>query len=787
MLTNYLKMALRNLLRQRGYSLINILGLSVGLTVSLLILLWVQDELKIDRFHAGGDRLYRILANLPGETGVSTWETTPYPLLDYLPENYPEIEDIGAYDPTNQKEFKVDDRGYLADGIFATAGFFRLLSFPVLEGDGADLFAQPNSVAISSGLAGKLFGNGWQGKAVGKSVTINGRPDYRISGVFADVPAHSSLDFDFVLSLDEQHPPDMNGFPWGNFDSRILLKVGKEADAAVLADKMKKAVSENNEYAEDLDLILQPFERMYLHGAFENGREAGGRIEYVRLFGLAAAFLMLIACINFMNLATARASRRAKEVGVRKTVGAGRGALVAQFLLEAALVSAISLTLAVVLSRSLLPFFQELSGKELAIDLSSWELWGLIAVVGLLTALVAGSYPAFFLSSFRIANVIKGDRSSQFGGSQLRRGLVVFQFALSTLLVVSALVVRSQVDFIKSKHLGLNKENVLYFRTPPGASEDLETFRTELLRIPGVQRVTYADANPLSIGSQTGDPKWEGMAPDDGLLFHVMIADEYFLQTMEIPLADGRDFSPLLSIDSMSFLINETAARAMKLDDPLGRRLEFWGVSGQIVGVVKDFHLSSLHTSISPLIIANMPSETGMSLLRIEPGRTDEVLAATRKLFGAFAQGHPFRYDFLDDRYLEMYRSEQRTSALSKWFALVALFISCLGLLGLSAFIAEQKTKEIGIRKVLGASVFQITAMLSREFLKLVLLSLFIALPLGWYLMDRWLEDFAYRVNVPWWAFVLAGSLALTLAIFTVSFQSIKAALTDPVKSLKRE
>ena len=440
-----------------------------------------------------------------------------------------------------------------------------------------------------------------------------------------------------------------------------------------------------------------------------------------------------------------------------------------------------------VLSRSLLPFFQELSGKELAIDLRSWELWGLIAVVGLLTALVAGSYPAFFLSSFRIANVIKGDRSSQFGGSQLRRGLVVFQFALSTLLVVSALVVRSQVDFIRNKHLGLNKENVLYFRTPPGASEDLETFRTELLRIPGVQRVTYADANPLSIGSQTGDPKWEGMAPDDGLLFHVMIADEYFLQTMEIPLADGRDFSPLLSIDSMSFLINETAARAMKLDDPLGRRLEFWGVSGPIVGVVKDFHLSSLHTSISPLIIANMPSETGMSLLRIEPGRTDEVLAATRKLFGAFAQGHPFRYDFLDDRYLEMYRSEQRTSALSKWFALVALFISCLGLLGLSAFIAEQKTKEIGIRKVLGASVFQITAMLSREFLKLVLLSLFIALPLGWYLMDRWLEDFAYRVNVPWWAFVLAGSLALTLAIFTVSFQSIKAALTDPVKSLKRE
>lgn len=384
-------------------------------------------------------------------------------------------------------------------------------------------------------------------------------------------------------------------------------------------------------------------------------------------------------------------------------------------------------------------------------------------------------------------NVLKGRLNYQFGGVNLRRGLVVFQFALSALLVVCALVVRNQVSYIQNKHLGLDKENVLYFRTPPGADDKIEAFKNELLRTPGIEKLTFSNTNPLAVGSQTGDPKWEGMADGDGLLFKVIVTDDNFLKTMNIALAEGRDFSPLLSMDTMSFMINETAAKAMHMEEPIGKQLEFWGVSGPIVGVVKDFHISSLHETIGPLILANMPSETGLTMLRIDPNRTEEVIAASQAIHGKFSEGHPFRYDFLDDRYLQQYRSEQRTGNLSGWFAIVALFISCLGLLGLSAFIAEQKTKEIGIRKVLGATIANIVSMLTLDFLKLVVIALVIAFPVSWYLMSGWLQNFAYQVELGWWIFAMAASVAVAVAIFTVGIQGLKAAIKNPVDALKVE
>lgn len=741
----------------------------------------------MDQFHEDGERVLRILSNLDnGDAGIITWQNAPYPLVEYLPENYPEIEEIGAYDPTNKKQFKVGDREYLEDGIFATPGFFNVLSFPFLQGEKGNVFKEPNAVVVSAELAAKLFGNDWQDRSVGKAISINGW-DYKVTGIFANVSKHSSLEFDFVLNLDEQHHPDSNTYPWGNFDSRILFKLKKGTSADELALKITGAVQKNNEFAEGTKLVIQPFQRMYLHGQFENGKEAGGRIEYVRLFGLAALFLLLIACINFMNLATARASRRAKEVGVRKTVGAGRGALVAQFMTEASVITFISIIAAVLLGELLLPYFKEVSGKELTFEYAGMGFWMLIGGVGITTALLAGSYPAFFLSSFRITNVLKGKLSINFGGSTFRKGLVVFQFVLSALLVVCALVVQNQVQFIKGKHLGLDKENVFYFRTPPGAADNLETFKSELLRTPGIQDLTFSSSNPLSVGAQTGDPKWEGMAPDGGLLFSVLVSDHNFLKTMNISLAKGRDFSPLLSTDTMSYLINETAVKAMKLEEPIGKRLDFWGTGGPIVGVVQDFHIGSLHETIGPLIIANMPDETDLTMLRIDPNRTEEIIAASQSIFEKNSKGHPFRYDFLDDRFFQMYRSEQRTGKLSSWFALVAMFISCLGLLGLSAFIAEQKTKEIGIRKVLGASIANIVSMLSFNFIKLVGISLLIALPLGWYLMNGWLENFAYRMELGWWIFALAGGMAIIVAVLTVGVQSGKAALANPVESLRSE
>ncbi len=788
MIKNHIKFGFRSLFRQKGFSFINILGLSVGLVVFLLISLWIRDEIRFDRFHSGGDRLYRLLANLEDKGSIHTWPTTPYPLIEYLSSNHPEIEAIGGYDPTNKKQFVVDGQEILADGIYADPGFFKVLSFPFEVGKSRKVFDEPNAVVISESMAEKLFGESWKGQTVGELLSINGSPDYKVTGVFKNVLSNSSLTFDFALNLDELHEENPGGFPWGNYDTKIICKLKENVNPAAFKSKIAQAINLNNEHVNgSVTLITQLFNRKYLYDQFENGQEAGGRINYVRLFGIAAIFLLIIACINFMNLATARASRRAKEVGVRKTIGAGKSALVSQFLTEAGIITLVSIVGAIGLVVLLLPGFEELTGKELYSGMYDPELWSVVALVGLATALLAGSYPAFLLSSFRITHVLKGDFSLRFGSGGMRRALVVFQFVISVLLVIGTLVVQNQVDYIKNKHLGLDKEHVLYFRIPSKADENPEAYRSELSRLPGIHNITFSSNNPLEVGAQTGDPQWEGMAPGDNLLFKVLLTDDQFLSTLNIPLASGRDFLAVGTADTVQYLVNETAAKAMNLDQPLGKNLSFWGSGGPIVGVVKDFHIGSLAEAIGPLIIGYIPENTGLTLLRIDPKRTEEVIAASETLFKQFSSGQPFRYDFLDERFLQAYRSEERISSLSKWFALIALFISCLGLLGLSAYMAERKTKEISIRKVLGASVANIVYLLSKDFLKLILIALVIAFPVGWYMVDNWLSNYAFRVGLSWQFFALAGGAAVFVALFTVGFQSIKAALVHPVKSLKKE
>lgn len=788
MFKNYIKIAFRNLLRQKGYSAINILGLTVSLTVCILIFIWVQDELKMDQFHKDGDRIYRVLSNVrTGDNGIRTWENAPYPLIEYMQENYPEVETIGAIDPTNRMQFELGGKTFLEDGIYATNEVFDVLTIPLVEGIKTKIFEEPGSILISEKLAEKLFGESWKGQIIGEPLKINGKNDYMVSGVFADLPVHSSMQFDFVMDLEEQRKNNENPFPWGDYNSRTFLKLKKGASLSAIQAKMKDIIKKNNPYDEGTVLFLQPMERMYLHNRFIAGRENGGRIEYVQLFGLAAIFLLLIACINFMNLATARASRRAKEVGVRKTIGADRQALIAQFMVEAGLITLFSVGLAVFMGKVLTPYFQQITGKFLTLDLSQPAFWGSMILVVLLTTLLAGSYPAFFLSSIRISNVLKGQLSKKLSGNSLRRALVVAQFVLSAILVVGALVVQKQVHFIKNKHLGMDKENVLYFRIPPGAEESRGTFENELARIPGIEATTFTNGIPISVDSQTGDPMWEGMTEDQDALFYVLISDHRFLSMMNIELLKGRDFSSEISTDTVNFLVNETAAKAMQLDDPIGKSLSFWGRTGIIIGIVKNFHIGSLHETIGPLIISNIPTQTSLALLRVDPERVEEVISGTQTVFNRFSEGFPFRYDFLDDRYLQMYQSEQRIGQLSNWFALIALFVSCLGLFGLSTFVAEQKTKEIGIRKVLGASVTHIFTMLSKDFLLLVAIALVIALPIGWYLIQSWLSGFAYQTPVSWTVFLLAGGIAVLVALLTVSLQSLRAALTNPVKALRSE
>ncbi|MCG8331521.1 MAG: ABC transporter permease [Chitinophagales bacterium] len=788
MLKNYLKIAIRNLIRDKGFATINILGLSVGLTVSLLILLWVRSEIKTDQFHSDVNNIYRVLANIDnGEGGILTWSSTPYPLIALAKETYPEIESIGAYDQTNKRQFTVDNEQFLEDGIYANTGFFEVLSFPFLEGSPEAAKEILHGIAISERLANKFFGEEWKGQSVGKAVNINGEQDYQITGVFANPPLHSSLQFDFVLSLEALHKRNNNTYPWGNFDSRIVLKTKKGASPLDLQKKLSASITEQNEFMASNELVLQAYNRAYLHNRFENGKEAGGRITYVNIFTAAALFLLLIASVNFMNLATARASRRAKEVGIRKTIGAARSSIATQFMIEAGLITFTSLSLAIVFSKLATPYFEEVTGSTLSFDLNQSYVWLLLLGVGIGTTLLSGSYPAFFLSSFKIANVLKGRLTHGFAGSDLSRALIVVQFILSALLVVGALGIQQQMNYIKNKHLGLDKDHVLYFRTPPKARNTPDVFREELARIPGIERITYTTDNPLEVGSQTGDPQWEGMADDASLMFHILNADPHFLETMNIQLADGRNFSDNISSDTLAFLINETAATAMKLDDPIGKRMEFWGISGQIVGVVKNFHISSLYEVIDPLIIMCQPNNAEIAMLKINPAQTETILAQTETVFESFADGYPFRYDFLDERYFQMYKSEERTGHLARLFAIVALFVSCLGLLGLSAFTAQVRTKEIGIRKILGATVTNIIGMLSKDFLKLVGIALVIALPFSWYMLKQWLSNFAYKIEISWEIFAATATVAIVFALITVSFQSAKAALRNPTNALRQE
>jgi ABC-type antimicrobial peptide transport system permease subunit len=788
MFRNYLKVAIRNLIRERSYSLINVMGLSVGLGVSLLILLWVQSELKIDGFHKDGQHIYRVMANVnTGESGIVTWQSTPYPLMDYLIQRYPDFEAVAAYDLTNKRQIEFDNVKFLEDGIYATSSFFDMLSFPMLEGEASTAQNKTNSITISEHLATKLFGKNWQGKAVGHPISLNGEKGYTITGVFASPPEHSSLQFDYVLSLEEKMANNKIEFPWGNFDSKILIKAREGLEKAEIESRLTAALRANNEFLEKTSAIVQPFSRGYLHGKFEEGKEAGGRIMYVRLFAAAAIFLLLIACMNFMNLATARASRRAREVGVRKAVGAGRSALISQFLFEAGLITTISLLFALALGSLALPYFQHISGKNLAFQFSSPFFWGLLAGIGAITTLLAGSYPAFFLSSFKITNILKGRLAYNFAGNHLRKLLVVIQFVLSALLIVGALGVQQQIDYIKNKHLGLDKQNVMYFRMPPGAQQKPDAFKAELTRIPGIEQLTFTSSNPLEVSSQTADPSWEGMPAGAEVLFNVMQADHQFLKTMNIPLAEGRNFSEILDKDTVTFLINETAAAAMKLEQPLGKKIEFWGMGGSIVGIVKNFHINSLYESIGPLIIIHAPENTDLAMLRINPALTSSVISEAGEVFSQFSAGYPFRYDFMDERFLQKYQSEQRTGQLSRWFAIVALFVSCLGLLGLTAFTAELRQKEISIRKILGATSTNVVALLSRDFIRLVGLALMIALPLGWYLLRKWLSDFEYHINLSWDIFALAGGIAIAIAMLTVSLQSLKAVRANPADSLKQE
>ncbi len=785
MIKNYFKIAWRNLLKSKGFSFINISGLALGMACSLLILLWIQDERAMNKFHEEGDRIYQVYENQFYSGEPNTYSSTPGILAENIVEEIPEIEIASQVLWEEDVLFTVGDNVQKEYGRYVQNDFLKIFSFKLKAGDPNTALDRPDAVVITQELADKYFPGE---DPIGKRIIADNEDDMMVTGILEDIPSNSSLDFDFLMSWDRWIKYNTWATQWGNNGPRCFVKLAENADVNLVNDKIRDYVK-GKQRGSNVELFLHSFEDSYLYSNFENGVQDGGRIEYVRIFSIIAVFILLIACINFMNLATARSVKRAKEIGVRKAIGATKNTLIGQFYGEAILITIISLFVAVLLVTLLLPSFNTLTSKELVIDYTDPSLLLLLFLLLVVTSLMSGSYPALFMSSLKPVVVLKGALKFKPSATFFRKGLVVFQFALSIMLILGMIVIYNQLNFIQNKNLGFDKENLVYFPTKGSVGTSFLTFQNELNNLPGIKSVTASMSSPLQLGSSTQDVFWRGKDTTDIILFDQTQVSEDYLSTMNIELLDGRDFSYQYGTDTAAYMINESAARAMGFENPVGEEIVFWGNRGPIVGLVKDFHQNSLHQPIAPLVIRLFPEDEhwGYALARTEPGKVREALEGIEATYKKFAPRFPFEYEFADEEFMTFYRSEATVSSLSNYFAFMAIFISCLGLFGLATFTAEQRTKEIGIRKVMGANFLNLITIMSKEFIGLVLISSVIALPLAWYFSKGWLENFEYRIDIEWWYFLIAVLGAVALAIITVSYQSTRVALANPVKSLKSE
>jgi len=785
MLRNYLKIAWRNIAKSKTFSFINVLGLALGMTCSLLILLWVQDERSVNRFHANGPRIYQVLENQQW-TGndISTTPATPGPLAPALVAEVPEVEKAVKITWEEERLLALGQKAYKEKGRIAGPDLFQIFTFPFLHGNAKTAILEPTSIVISEKVALKLFG---KTDVLGRMIRLDNKEDRKITGVMQNIPETSSLKFDFVLPLEPFEKENQWITKWDNNGIRTFALLHANADVNRVNAKILDFVHQHDKNVTTIKTFLFPFEDSYLYSKFTNGKPDGGRIDYVRLFTIVAIFILIIACINFMNLATARSAKRAKEVGIRKVVGAERSFLIGQFIGEAVLTAGMALIFAVLLVQVLLPVFNTLTEKQISIEYGNPYYWLTLLGLALLTGIVSGSYPALFLSSLQPVKILKGTLRFKSGAVLFRQGLVVFQFALSLLLIIGTLIAGRQVDYIRTKNLGLDRENVVYMALEGDLPKRFDVFKQELLQSPGIQSVTSSGSDPLAIGNSTIGVEWKGKDPADKTLFTQMPVSYDFINTMKIKLLDGRDFSKNVVTDSTNYLVNEEAARRMGMKSPVGQDLKFWGKSGKIIGLMKNFHLNSLRVAIEPLILRLDTTYNSTVIIRTRPGDIEKAIASMQALSKKHNPAYPFAYEFADESFEKQYTSETLIGKLANYFAILAIFIACLGLFGLAMFTAEQRTKEIGVRKVLGASIPSIVTLLSKDFLRLVLIAIVIATPIAWYSMSQWLQDFKYRIDIEWWMFMGAGLLAIAIALLTVSFQSIKAALMDPVKSLRTE
>ncbi len=797
MFKNYLKLAWRNILKDRQFTILNLSGLAVGLACALLIGLWIADEWGMEKYNPNDTRLFQVMTNNKTSNGLQTGMYTPGILAKALRTEFPEVEDASTVLPAswfNDPNTPGGVVGYADKKLSATpqyvdSNFFHLFSCPILEGDRRRLFADKKGVFLSASLAQTLFGT--TQNLIGKVIHFDQYDftgDYEIRGIFQPNPPNAAekpdLRFNFDIALERR--PGLQ--QWYNADPHtfILLKPG--ANLKALNGKLSHYIlAKQGGKGWDPQIFLSRFSDRYLYNHYEDGIQSGGRIVYVRLFTIIAVFILIIACINFMNLSTAKAALRAKEVGIKKVVGAGRTTLILQYLGESLLLSFFSLLAALVICKLMLPVFNSITGKQLALHFALPLLFALLAVT-VLTGLFAGSYPAFYLSSFRPVAVLKGGTlRTSWAELFARKGLVVFQFTLSILFIAGVLIVYRQVAYIQSRDLGYNRDHVIDFNIPIRMDSaylvHAASFVKELNAIPGVVSAGSHSHNLTGDHGGIGGVQWPGKDPRLDIEFANIEVGTNFLQTVGIKLKAGRYFSQHVQNE---IIMNETAIKAMGLKDPIGKVVKFWDEKREIVGVAVDFNFESLYQPVKPAFFRCYPV-TNMVVARVKTGAEQPTIAAIRKAYMQFNPGMTFEYKYLDEEYQKLYSSEIRIGILSRYFAGLAILISCLGLFGLAAFTAHRRQKELGIRKVIGASVRQLVFLVSKEFLWLVALAIAIAFPLAWLGMHEWLNEFNYRTRITADLFWLTGGTVILITLVTISYQSISAALGNPVKSLRSE
>jgi putative ABC transport system permease protein len=810
MFRNYIKIAFRNLWKNKGYSAINIFGLAIGLATCLLIILFVIDELSYDKYNEKADRIYRVNTDIKLNGSEFLHHVTPAPMADVLKKDYPGVEETvrisGGGDMLVQKNNQtlVEHNAFSAD-----PNLFSVFTLPIISGDPKTALSQPNTMVISESIAKKYFNNT---DVIGQTLKLNNSTSYKITGVIKETPAQSHLHFNFIKSNvgDENSRSDF----WlnNNYDTYVLVHPGTDQQMLdryldETAKKYAEPQLQNTFHSNFKDLEKKgdffkyssiPLTKIHLYSTLTNETEPSGNGQYVYIFVVIAVFILLIACVNFMNLSTARSAGRSKEVGVRKVLGSDRSSLMMQFLTESVLTSFIALIIALSITVLFLPYFNQLSGKEIELGLfSNLFLLPSLLLITIIVGVLAGLYPAFFLSAFEPIQVLKGKLSAGFKGSWLRNSLVVFQFATAIILIVCTLVIYNQLSFIRNKNIGYNREQVLVLKNAFSLGNHAQAFKDEVLQIPGVVAATRANALPTSshFENQNAFSKDASMSASESVTIAEWFVDADYISTLGMKMAQGRDFSSQMPTDSGAILINEAAARMLGFNHPLQEKL-YDSDHGEgkkvytmpIIGVVKDFNAGSMRNETVPLVF-HLSKYGDRFAFRIKSNNIPAVIAQIESKYHAveLMASQPFIYSFMDEDFNHLYQSEQRTGKIFISFAFFAILIACLGLFGLITYAAEQRTKEIGIRKVLGATVANVTAMLSKDFIKLVLLAVVIATPIAWFAMNKWLQGFAYRTSISWWIFALAAFISLMIALATISFQAIKAALANPVKSLRSE